>query len=494
VRGRDETPGRRPVAVAARLATGLDRHLGGAVSWTIVTHHRRRLARLGRLGALDAPAGGWASTLPPRAGSSLEVLIDGADALPRIAEALLAARSHVHIAGWHVAPEFALTRGETPTVLRSLLAEVGSRVDVRLLTWAGAPIPLFRPSRSEVRRARERLCARARVRWALDARERPLHCHHEKTIVVDDRVAFVGGIDLTSESGDRFDGAAHVPRGAIGWHDVATCVRGPAVADVAEHFRMRWREVTGESLAPVADVEDAGDHEVQIVRTIPERVYSAVPRGDFGILESYVRALRGARRLVYLENQFLWSPEITAVLADKLRRPPDDRFRVLLVLPGRPATGADDTRGCLGELVEADDGAGRLLACTLYAHDDVFSDPVYVHAKVGIVDDEWLTVGSANLNDHSLFNDTEVNVVTHDGKLAADTRIRLWAEHLELPREEVSGDPATVVDRLWKPIARTQLERLEAGHAPTHRLVRLPHVSRRSDRLRGPLQGLLVDG
>ena len=472
----------------------IDGRLGAVVSRAVVAHHRRRLARLGRLGALDAPPGGWATATPPRAGSSLEVLIDGADALPRIAEALSGARSHVHLAGWHLAPEFALTRGETPAVLRSLLAEVGARVDVRLLTWAGAPLPLFRPSRSEVRQARERLCARAPVRWALDARERPLHCHHEKTIVVDDRVAFVGGIDLTSESGDRFDAPVHVPRGAIGWHDVATCLRGPAVADVAEHFRMRWREVTGETLTPVAEPAEAGDNEVQVVRTIPERVYDAVPRGDFGILESYVRALGGARRLIYLENQFLWSPEIVALLAEKLRSLPDERFRMVLVLPGRPTTGADDTRGSLAELVEADDGRGRLLACTLYAHDGVFADPVYVHAKVGIVDDEWLTVGSANLNDHSLFNDTEVNVVTHDRRLAAETRLRLWAEHLELPRDEVSEDPTTVVDRLWKPIAHAQLERLQAGRAPTQRLVRLPHVSRRSERLLGPLQGLLVDG
>jgi PLD-like domain len=69
----------------------------------------------------------------------------------------------------------------------------------------------------------------------------------------------------------------------------------------------------------------------------------------------------------------------------------------------------------------------RFLACTLYARAGSLVDPVYVHAKVGIVDDRWLTVGSANLNEHSLFNDTEMNVVTHDPGLARATRLRLWA-------------------------------------------------------------------
>ena len=480
--------------VEPSIVQKLDRSLGGAVSRAVVAHHRRRLRRTGWVEALDASAGGWSSRgAPPRRGS-LEVLIDGAEALPRIGAELRRARSHVHVAGWHVEPEFALTRGEAPTVLRNLLGDLSSRVDVRILTWAGAPLPVFRPSRAEVRRLRERGCAGTRIQWALDAKERPLHCHHEKTIVIDDRVAFVGGIDLTAESGDRFDSRVHRARADVGWHDVATRLTGQAVADVARHFRMRWHEVTGEALEPAASDADGGDVTMQIVRTVPERIYTTLPHGEFGILESYVRALKGARSLVYVENQFLWSPEITAILREKLRRPPSDRFRLVIVLPTRPNTGSDDTRGALAELVEADDGAGRLLACTLYAREGPFADPIYVHAKVAVVDDRWLTIGSANLNDHSLFNDTELNVVTHDPTLASETRRRLWAEHLELGIGDVSGDPTDLIDGLWKPISAEQLSRLEAGVPLTHRLVRLPHVSRRSERLLGPLQGLLVDG
>jgi phosphatidylserine/phosphatidylglycerophosphate/cardiolipin synthase-like enzyme len=91
-----------------------------------------------------------------------------------------------------------LCRGEQPVVLRHLLAELAERVDVRLLAWAGAPLPLFRPSRREVARMRDALTKQSRIKCSLDAKERPLHFHHEKTIVIDDHVAFVGGIDLTT--------------------------------------------------------------------------------------------------------------------------------------------------------------------------------------------------------------------------------------------------------------------------------------------------------
>jgi phosphatidylserine/phosphatidylglycerophosphate/cardiolipin synthase-like enzyme len=478
------------------LAFRVDRQLGEAVSSVVCAHHRRRLARIGWDGALDAPGSGWATGDPTsRQRNAVDVLIDGAVALPQIARELEGAASHVHIAGWYFSPDFALTRPEEqPVILRNVLAEVAERVEVRLLVWAGAPLPLFRPSRRMVQTLRERLCRGTKIRCLLDAHERPMHCHHEKTIVIDDKLAFVGGIDLTSEAGDRFDTSDHHARGQVGWHDASARIRGPAVADVSEHFRMRWQEVSGETLEPLAVPGPAGDVELQIVRTVPEGIYKAVPRGDFRILESYLRALRSAQRLIYLENQFLWSPEIASILRDKLQKPPGDDFRLLIVLPAKPNSGSDDTRGILGELIEADAGAGRLLACTLYARAGRLTDRVYVHAKIGIVDDAWLTLGSANLNEHSLFNDTEMNLVTHDADLARQTRLRLWAEHLELPLDKVDIEPNRLIEDYWKPISNEQLARQRAGEPLTHRLVRLPGISKRSERLLGPLQGLLVDG
>src|SRR5260370_1188233 len=125
----------------------------------------------------------------------------------------------------------------------------------------------------------------------------------------------------------------------------------------------------------------------------------------------------------------------------RLARSPAADCRLLLALPAKPATGGDDPRGQLGTLVQADGEGGRLLACTLCAIGGNKDWPVYVHAKVGIVDDAWMTIGSANLNEHSLFNDTEMNVVTHDRRLAQQTRLRLRAEHVQRPGIEVAHDP-----------------------------------------------------
>jgi len=474
----------------------LDELAGNVIERAIGAHHHRRLARHGRSAQIDPPAeySRWAATAPaPRLGCSLEPLIDGAEALPRIERAIAGARSSVHVAGWHITPEFGLSRGENSRRLRDLLGEAAERVDVRVLLWAGAPLPVFKPGRAAVRRVRDELTRGTRVRCALDSHERPMHCHHEKLVIIDGQLAFVGGIDLTSLGGDRFDTQEHPFRGRLGWHDSAALLHGPAVADVAAHFASRWEAVTGERLE-TPDVAPAGQLEVQVVRTIPENVYGFAPNGEFGILEAYTRALREARELVYIESQFLWSPQVTEILSAKLRNPPRPGFRVVVLLPARPNNGADSTRGQLGALVRADDGAGRFLACTLSARTGELSGPMYVHSKIAIIDDAWLTVGSANLNEHSFFNDTEMNLITCDPALARETRLRLWSEHLERPQGEVGGDPATVFDELWRPIAVEQRERKAGGAPLTHRLRELPGVSRRSMALLGPLDSLLVDG
>ena len=479
-------------------AARLDGAIGDRIEALTRGHHRRRLSRLGWDAALDPPAGGlWcAGDPPPRPGNAVEVLIDGAQALPRIAAELAGAESHVHIAGWNVEAGFRLGHEPGAPTVRGLLAELAERLPVRVLVWAGAPIPVFEPTRKAVREGREELCRDTRIECVLDRHERPAHCHHEKLVIVDDRVAFVGGIDLTGLGGDRYDRNDHPYRAAVGWHDEAVCIRGPAVADVAEHFRSRWQEVAAQRLAPPGATAPAGKVELQLVRTIPERAYRFARRGEFRILEAYTRALRSAEHLVYLENQFLWSPEIVAILAEKLRRARDPDFRVVVLLPARANNGADDTKGQLGVLSEADGGRGRLLASTLYARDRETgrSAPVYVHAKIGIVDDRWLTMGSANLNAHSLFNDSEVNIVTQDRDLVVAVRQRLWAEHLEVAPEMVAGDPTAVIEEQWRPRAAESRRLVVAGATPEHRLIALPGISRRSMRLLGPLQGLLVDG
>jgi phosphatidylserine/phosphatidylglycerophosphate/cardiolipin synthase-like enzyme len=486
---------RTPLAGVMTSITGIDDAVGEAIERLGVAHHRRRLRRAGWVGSLDETAGSFASAgARPRSGNLVEVLVDGAEVLPRIAAAIRGARRSVHLAGWFFTPDFELTRTGERVVLVELLAELPPEVEVRVLAWAGAPVPLFTPDRRTVRAVADAFPDRPNVRFAVDPHERPLHCHHEKLVIIDDELAFVGGVDLTTLQGDRYDESTHRVRDGLSWHDAACALRGPAVADVCDHFALRWRAVTGESLAPAAVSEPCGPTRLQVARTVPENVYPELRHGDFSILGAYTAALRSAQSLVYLENQFLWSREIVAILAEKLRSPPTPEFRVVVLLPASPSNGADDTRGQLGILAEADSEAHRFLACALYSLDSSPPRPVYVHAKIGIVDDRWLTLGSANLNEHSLFNDSEVNLVADDPELARATRLRLWAEHLECDAATLEGHAHVVVDELWRPRAAAGLDQLDSGGPMRQRLVRLRGVSRRSRRFLGPLQGLVVDG
>ena len=271
-----------------------------------------------------APAseGLWAQTsVPPREGNSLEVLIDGANALPLMAEAIRNAKRHVHVCSWHLEPDFD-PGPRTASPVKELLADTAERVPVRVLVWAGAPVPVFQPRRGLVKQEREKLVKGTKIQCELDAHGRKMHCHHEKLVIVDDELAFVGGIDLTALAGDRYDSNEHPHKhDAIGWHDASSLLKGPIVGDVAAHFALRWEAVTGQALELPTQLEPAGDTTVQFVRTVPESAYDVLPRGEFSILETYVRALRSAQHLIYLENQFLWSPEIVQILETQAAQP-----------------------------------------------------------------------------------------------------------------------------------------------------------------------------
>ncbi|HEX5449178.1 MAG TPA: hypothetical protein VFW85_03890, partial [Gaiellaceae bacterium] len=146
----------------------LDDKVGDGVERLVRGHHRRRLKRRGRLNALEPPADGlWcAGDPPPRDGNVVEVMIDGADALPALERDIANAQESVLLAGWAFTPSFRLSHGG-PT-LRELLADA---TNVRVLAWAGAPLPLFHPSRKEVEASREQLVKGTRVQMALADRE-----------------------------------------------------------------------------------------------------------------------------------------------------------------------------------------------------------------------------------------------------------------------------------------------------------------------------------
>jgi phosphatidylserine/phosphatidylglycerophosphate/cardiolipin synthase-like enzyme len=262
------------------LMDKVDERIGDGLERTLCSHHARRLRRLG-WGEVLEPGGAedrFGGRAEIRRGNSIEVLVDGEEALPAIQDAIRGARSHVHIANWHASPDFRLTREPGAPSLRDLLASTAQRgVDVRVLLWAGPPLPAFQPTRGLVRSEQRKFTENTAVRCVLDARERTLHCHHEKLVIVDDTVAFVGGVDFTALEGDRHDSTEHPADRPIGWHDLMTRLRGPVVADVAEHFRRRWSEVAGEDLPEPVVPEPAGGSNAQLLRTVPDGTYGFAP-------------------------------------------------------------------------------------------------------------------------------------------------------------------------------------------------------------------------
>jgi phosphatidylserine/phosphatidylglycerophosphate/cardiolipin synthase-like enzyme len=359
----------------------------------------------------------------------------------------------------------------------------------------------------------------------LDNRIRRGGSHHQKIVVVRhetrpaDDVAFVGGMDLVH---GRHDDDRHLgdPQTADldpddygerpGWHDVQVAVAGPAVDDIAFTFRERWEDPapldTRNPLrwvlhrlsrqpterAPLAaervDPPRVGPHAVQVLRTYPARrkPYPFAPEGERSIARAYVKAFARARRLIYLEDQYLWSFHATRVLCDALKREPE--LLVVIVIPRYPDpagrfAGAASVLGrerVQDALYAA--GGDRVAIYDLEREDGT---AVYVHSKACVVDDIWLAVGSDNLNRRSWTHDSEISCAildeTHDEreprdpaglgegarKLARDTRLRLACEHTgaAADRDEMI-DPQGWFDALRHRAAALDVWHRDGEHGP----------------------------
>src|SRR4051794_29498798 len=137
-----------------------DRAVGNTIERMTKAHHARRLGRLGHAAQRTPPDDGalWAAgEPPPRAGNALDGLIGGVAYFSALEAAIRGANRSIVVAGWCITPNFALVRDEPPVVLRELLREAAQSAEVRVLLWAGAPVPLFSPRRSAVRAARDQL-------------------------------------------------------------------------------------------------------------------------------------------------------------------------------------------------------------------------------------------------------------------------------------------------------------------------------------------------
>lgn len=395
----------------------------------------------------------------------LAFIVDAADYFKAFRRAASLARKHLYIAAWDIDSRTVLERdnGREEMLGRFLNGLAAERPDleIHILSWNLSLISVMEHEILPFFKLRWK--RHPRIRFRLDS-EHPLGgCQHQKVVVVDDVLAFCGGLDITK---NRWDTPAHRagdpgrinPYGRTyrPFHDVQAVVAGPVAAALGDLFRERWHRATGSELKPSvaggmhlwpegvhSDLEDVN---VGIARTFPP--YKGNP--EIREVESlYQDAIASARRTVYMENQYLTSHAVSQALSESLQGA--EGPEVVLVLPDRSGRwmerGTMDIlrRRILHDLRQVD-RSGRLRVYQPVL--DNSDTSLVVHAKVMIVDDRLIKVGSSNLSNRSMGLDSECDLVvegTGDPRMeeaALEFRCRLLAEHL--------GREAQNVREVWE--------------------------------------------
>ena len=444
--------------------------------------------------------------LPWTVGNHVEPLIDGATYFARLVarSSALAAGDQVLFTDWRGDADERL--GPNGPALGELLSQLAGRgVDVRGLLWRSHP-KVFGFNEEEASEL-ARVVNEAGGTILLDARVRRGGSHHQKLVLLlhpdspPEDLAFVGGIDLCRGRRDdeRHEGdpqnetldPAFGPRPP--WHDIQAEVHGPAVAELFETFRERWNDPTpldhlGSRFGPVS-IRDAlaqehpepippsqgspppvGTHAVQVLRTYPAKrhPYPFARRGERTIARMYTKAFARARSSIYVEDQYFWSGEIAARYEAALRREPE--LRLIVVVPRHPdrngmISGPPLRLGQQAMIERLSEAGGDRFA--IYDLENERGAAIYVHAKVVVIDDVLVMMGSDNMNRRSWTHDSELSMAVLDEtrdereprdptgrgdearRFARDLRLRLWREHLGLDSDDGLVDPHEGFER-WR--------------------------------------------
>ena len=389
-------------------------------------------------------------------------IVDAADYFIAARKAMLKARHSIYLIGWDFDARIQLgdCTDDGPRNLGDFIVWLATRtpsLEIRLLRWdTGAFKAMFR-GRTLLTMLRWKL--HKQITLKLDGAHPLAGSHHQKIVVIDDCLAFCGGIDMTL---GRWDKRSHLdddpervaPDGTPlkPWHDATSAFDGAAVRAMGELARQRWFAATKEALPAETDLHDCWPDglpptfqniRLAIARTIPE-----MPDREpvFEIEQMYIDLVSRAKKWIYAESQYFASRRVAHAIA---RRLTEENGPEIVIVNPVSAEGwiepiaMDSARARLIEALQRVDKYGRFRVCHALTKG---GNEIYVHAKVTIVDDTYLRLGSSNFNNRSLKLDTECDVILAadeagnegiTGKIA-EIMHDLIAEHVDLAAADVA--------------------------------------------------------
>lgn len=393
-------------------------------------------------------------------------LIDGAAYYQKLAEIIRTARREIRIVGWDFDPDVLLTPDQEDSqklatlIENQLEAEPG--LHIWILVWAMGPLYSGKSLRLFRRKG---ILSHPRVNVTFDGRHHLFASHHQKLVSVDDRVGFIGGIDLT---GGRWDDSRHLAQNDLRVkpggdlyepvHDLQVMVDGDAARAIGDLARRRWWHATGEALAspeqpapdPITSLEASDLKDCEIALSLSE-VGSRRSTTRHQSEAALTKFLRAARKHIYIEAQYLASFKVARVLAPLLLE--KDGPEILVVVT-RISHGflekifMGENRDRLIRRLKRHDPHDRLRV--MYAVVPEGEDgeaEVLIHSKLVIVDDCYLRIGSSNLNNRSEGLDSEADLLIEaqgedQCRAIAGLRNRLLAEHLDARAEDLAASLA----------------------------------------------------
>lgn len=399
-------------------------------------------------------------------------VVDVAPYFELMRDAMLGAKQRILLIGWDFDTRIKLGRGRRwwnlprkdipPARLGSFIVWLANRnpnLEIRVLKWNFGALKAF--FRGSMMLDLIRWWRHPQIDFKLDSAH-PLGCsHHQKIVVIDDKFAVCGGIDM---AGDRWDTRDHIeddprrrrPTGRLygPWHDCTMMLEGEAAKALGDYGRTRWEQAGGQPLEPCLPQESSPwpeklraeyrDVTVGIARTRSQ--YNAI--GEVREVEAlFLEQIARAKRFIYAENQYFASRKIAEAIALRMEEP--DPPEVVLVNPitadgWLEQAAMDGARIQLARAIGEKDRAGRF---NIYYPRNAAGTPIYVHSKLMIVDDEILRIGSSNMNNRSLGLDSECDVFidcTRPGNEECGSTIRrlrlsLLAEHCGIGVEDVEA-------------------------------------------------------